>query len=313
MGMMQDAGQAVPQGQANATQTRQREAGQAQAAGRLTNLLGAGLSLALLVGVGVWGFKLMVRDVSGVPVVRAAEGPMRVQPEEPGGQLAVNQGLSVNYVAAGGTAAAPADRLILAPEPLNLTIEDEPPAARDETPAVAPTAGTGEGLSGEEALQLAAVEALAEQIAATATPLETLQPAPETTVVTGGIGRSLRPVARPVPLTVTTAAPAPAPARTDTAAAGALDVDPLSIPVGTRLAQLGAYESAEVARKEWDRLSGKFAEYLVGKNRVIQKAQSGGRTFYRLRAMGFADLNDARRFCSALVAERAECIPVVTR
>jgi hypothetical protein len=29
--------------------------------------------------------------------------------------------------------------------------------------------------------------------------------------------------------------------------------------------------------------------------------------------MGFADLGEARRFCSALVAERADCIPVVTR
>jgi hypothetical protein len=32
-----------------------------------------------------------------------------------------------------------------------------------------------------------------------------------------------------------------------------------------------------------------------------------------LRALGFEDLADARRFCSALVAEKAECIPVVTR
>ena len=41
--------------------------------------------LALVVGIGVWGYKLLVRDVSGVPVVRAVEGPMRIQPENPGG------------------------------------------------------------------------------------------------------------------------------------------------------------------------------------------------------------------------------------
>jgi hypothetical protein len=29
--------------------------------------------------------------------------------------------------------------------------------------------------------------------------------------------------------------------------------------------------------------------------------------------MGFEDLSDARRFCSALVARNADCIPVVTR
>ena len=30
-------------------------------------------------------------------------------------------------------------------------------------------------------------------------------------------------------------------------------------------------------------------------------------------AMGFAGLSDARRFCSALVAGNADCIPVTTR
>lgn len=83
--------------------------------------------------------------------------------------------------------------------------------------------------------------------------------------------------------------------------------------MGTRLAQLGAYKSEAIAREEWARLEARFGDYLDGKNRVIQKATSGGRTFYRLRAMGFDDLAEARRFCSALVAERAECIPVVTR
>ena len=54
---------------------------------KLAQLAGAAVSLALLVGVGVWGYKLMVRDVTGIPVVRALEGPMRVQPENPGGRL----------------------------------------------------------------------------------------------------------------------------------------------------------------------------------------------------------------------------------
>jgi hypothetical protein len=43
---------------------------------------------------------------------------------------------------------------------------------------------------------------------------------------------------------------------------------------------------------------------------VIQETQSNGRTFYRLRAMGFADRADARILCAALTAENAACIPV---
>ena len=92
-----------------------------------------------------------------------------------------------------------------------------------------------------------------------------------------------------------------------------LDVEADSLPIGTRLAQLGAYDTPEIARGEWDKLNGRFEEIMDGKKRVIQMASSGGRTFYRLRAMGFDDMSDARRFCSALMAENADCIPVTTR
>ena len=86
-----------------------------------------------------------------------------------------------------------------------------------------------------------------------------------------------------------------------------------AVPIGSKLAQLGAFDSAETARGEWDKLNLRFGDYLGDKTRVVQKATSGGRTFYRLRAMGFADIADARRFCAVLAAEKAECIPVTLR
>jgi hypothetical protein len=283
----------------------------------MANLAGAVVSLALIVGIGVWGYKILVRDVSGVPVVRAAEGPMRIQPDDPGGRQALNQGLAVNEVAAEGTAAGPTEQLILAPEPLDLSLEDTPrqdvaraaPVDEENTPV----AEADEPRSAEdEAVQLAAVQSLADELSEGATPLEDLAPATQkapkaapTPEVTEGLGMSLRPKLRPAGLSNVQQVAA--------AGGGSRDVDPDSIAAGTRLAQLGAYDSADVARKEWTRLSGRFGDYLQDKDRVIQKAQSGGRTFYRLRAMGFDDLSDARRFCSALVAENAECIPVVTR
>jgi hypothetical protein len=292
---------------------------------KLTNLTGAALSLVLIVGVGVWGYKLLVRDVSGVPVVRAAEGPMRVQPADPGGSAAEHQGLAVNNVAAEGTAAAPADRLVLAPPPLELTLEDVPTAALEieQQAEATPTAEAGESdpLAAQETLQNASLSDLAEQLSAGVPPISGLEAAPVATPepeeiaapppVKGGIGTSLRPRVRPAKLTSIPEAVALAVAAAQSAPLA--EVNPDTIAVGTRLAQLGAFDSPEVARGEWDRLSAKFGDFLEGKQRVIQRAESGGRTFYRLRAMGFADLGDARRFCSALVAERAECIPVVTR
>ncbi|EYD76221.1 hypothetical protein Rumeso_02145 [Rubellimicrobium mesophilum DSM 19309] len=83
-----------------------------------------------------------------------------------------------------------------------------------------------------------------------------------------------------------------------------------SLPAGTHLVQLGAFDSAEIAASEWTRLQGKFGEFLGSRERVIQETQSGGRTFYRLRAEGFEDRADARRLCAALTAEGADCIPV---
>lgn len=276
------------------------------------NLIGAALSLALVIGIGIWGYRMVVRDVSGVPVVRASQDPMRITPDDPGGQQAPHQGLSVNAILADGVADDPPDRLILAPEPLDLTLEPVPVAARTDSGE----AERGDSPAADEAaLRLARAEAVAEALSAEVEPLQDL---PEESAAVaedalapaaGGIGRSLRPRLRPQSLATSPEAVAMA------AVAGATvrDVDPDTIPVGTRLAQLGAFASREIAIQEWERLAGRFDEYLAGKDRVIQKAESGGRTFYRLRAMGFADLSDARRFCSALVAERAECIPVVVR
>ena len=86
----------------------------------MINLAGAATSVALVLGLAVWGYKLAVRDVSGIPVVLALQGPMRVAPATPGGTVADNQGLAVNAIAAEGNAAAPADRLVLAPQAVEL-------------------------------------------------------------------------------------------------------------------------------------------------------------------------------------------------
>ena len=313
-------------------------------------LTGAGLSLALLVGVGVWGYQLIARDVAGVPVVRAVQGEMRIRPADPGGSTALNQGLSVNNVAAAGGTAGPSERIVLAPEPIDLSSEDTP--LIDQLAAAQPRFATTETDSEEQATlalavpedtaetlsdpKMASIQALAAQIAAGATPLTT-----QGDVVTAPVKTSVSevkptqtPTAKPAPLTLSQSAidaaipgvtismrPKIRPEGVRTASlgtsgavvSGAKEIDPASIPAGTRLVQLGAYESPEIARKEWERFSVKFSEYMDGKDRVVQRATSGGRIFYRLRAKGFSDLADARRFCSALTARNTDCIPVVTR
>ncbi|KEJ89554.1 SPOR domain-containing protein [Sulfitobacter donghicola] len=305
--------------------------------GKFTNIAGAAVSLALVIGVGIWGYKLLVRDVSGIPVVRAASGEMRVRPEEPGGQLAQHQGLSVNTIAAIGTSDGRADELHLAPQSTDLADEDQPMPQLEETAAIiAPQPQTPqpqplqdqaqlEAPAAEDiatALETGSVESLVAQLTDGIAPLEALEeeavpvlasvasedvPA----LLTGeGVQVSLRPTLRPKRRVAETVAAAVA--ATPVAASG-LEVDASSLPAGTRLVQLGAFDSPEIARAQWGKLNARFAPFMEGKKRVVMKAKSGGRTFYRLRAQGFEDIGDARRFCSALVAESVDCIPVVTR
>ncbi|MEM6941077.1 MAG: SPOR domain-containing protein [Pseudomonadota bacterium] len=299
----------------------------------LTNVAGALVSIALIIGIGVWAYQLLIRDVSGIPVVRAAEGEMRVRPDDPGGVLAQHQGLAVNRVAAEGGAGANPDRLILAPKPIDLAQEDEVLAPQVTAPGAEEAAAseTPARLLGSEeivaALQSGNVDALVDELTAGVAPL-TAEPA-ETDPVAAAVAKaveaevsaleeavaalrnapglklSYRPQLRPISLS-RPAAPAAAEPTVREVAADA-------VPVGTRLAQLGAYESVEVARTQWDQIAARFDVYMASKARVVQRASSGGRTFYRLRAMGFEDLADARRFCAALVAQNADCIPVVTR
>jgi len=293
----------------------------------VVNFMGAATSVVLIAGLTYWGYELMVRDVSGVPVVRAIEGPMRIAPDNPGGLAAEYQGLAVNNIAAAGEAADPADRMVLAPRPTALADEDQPVALAlpEAVPVFATQAedeGANESMSSsfaesEENVVPEATASLIEQALLQATE----QDEPVRLPVEGantfesdfvprsvpGVRASLRPAPRPDERTTLQATPA------EEEGAGFLIIDPATIPLGTRLAQLGALESREAAEKEWTRLSAEFSDFMVGKGRVIQEAQSGGKTFFRLRAHGFDDLNDARRFCTALLAGKANCIPVVTR
>lgn len=285
----------------------------------MTNVAGAAVSLALIVGVGVWGYKLLVRDVSGIPVVRAMQGEMRVRPENPGGQLAQHQGLSVNSVAAQAGDVAPANEIRLAPNQVEFAEEDI--AIAEQTVAVSQQAQEQAALEQATsdidvagALQAGEVDELVRQLTQgqqgtlVAASAEAADIKPQPAVFTGktNVRASLRPKKRPGGVRVIKAAASVAPQKTT-------EVDPASLPKGTRLVQLGAFDSPEIARSQWKRLTKQFGIYMDGKQRIVQKADSGGRIFYRLRAAGFDDLADARRFCSALKAEKADCIAVALR
>jgi hypothetical protein len=307
----------------------------AETAQRYARIAGAVSSLALVIGLGYWGYRLAVRDVMGVPVIRALDGPMRITPEDPGGEIADNQGLAVNDVAAAGVATPLPDKLILAPRPVDLAEEDTAGLAGlaplETTPVAAPLAPEGRDLALAAAPQtesaspteVAVDAAIAEALGLVPDATAVADEEPAALMIEGPVLEDL--AADPLPEGAMAASPRPrsrpsASTLTDEAAAvppevlGALaEVDPATIPIGTRLVQFGAFTTADEARAEWVRLQGNFGELMANKGLVVQPATSGGRTFYRLRAQGFDDEDDARRFCAAFVAQGLTCIPVPQR
>ncbi|MCJ8139751.1 SPOR domain-containing protein [Falsirhodobacter halotolerans] len=298
---------------------------------RIINIAGAASSVAMIVALAWWGYSTTVRDVRGIPVVQALEGPMRVTPEDPGGSITANQGLSVNEIAASGAAGGVAAELMLAPRTTELDLGDGPglegsepsqeimeavaeatgatgavlmPAGLPAPPPVAPIEAVEQGLASTvdgDPIDEIAIPAPAIDPSLIPDELKTepvVAPAPP-----GAVTRSLRPQVRM----------ASAPAAMPVAASPVAAPPSTTAPSGAHLVQLGAFDNEEQVQREWTRLSAKFGSLFSSKSLVMQQAVSGGRTFYRLRASGFEDAADARRFCSALLAENAACIAIVNQ
>ncbi|MDJ0994209.1 MAG: SPOR domain-containing protein [Dinoroseobacter sp.] len=299
--------------------------GASPAAGAMT-FMGGLASLVLIGGLAMWSYDLVLRDVAGVPVIRALDGPMRVQPENPGGSQADYQGLAVNQVQAAGVAADAPAQIILAPRPLDLS-DATPPSLQLEllpdsvvaeaTASVAPmteaqvlqavyqseTAPDPEAAPDPVRDTGLAVEALLTELVAEEEATADIVP---TTVP--GVARSLRPAARPA-AEVRVASLTPDTV-TLTAATPTAFVDPATLAPGTRMVQFRAYATEAEAYLAWDQLFAQFRDYMTGKSPVILPSSDGASTFYRLRMTGFADMAEAQRFCSVFLAANRDCVPV---
>ena len=290
---------------------------------------GAAVFLGVIVLLGLWTWRLGTRDASEVPIIRAMEGPSRVQPADPGGLQAAHQGLEVNAVLGG------------APEAPEKAATPVPPA-RPAPPALAPEDAT----QGE--LVAAAPKALAERVlgqvsaelalpdegpvASDAAAMQPILPPDVTDETDEGEpalpATDVRPRNRPAGLQAARAAPAAAPTTSAPPAAAAEPAAARPAPVpaaakppvatnevasvqsGARLVQLGAFDSEEITRKAWSSLVAKNPDLLASKSLYVERTTSNARVFYRLRVAGFQSADDTRRMCEALRGRGIACIPV---
>lgn len=275
--------------------------------------IGAVASIALIVGLVYWVFQLGTRNPNEIPIIRAMEGPARTQPENPGGSQASHQGLAVNAVQSDGTAEKSAETVVLAPQQPGLAAEDLAqktlaqiqPMMRPAKVKAAPEKTPQQNV--EDAIIAAVKEQPKPTIQDPTLEVESIVISTQSIVISASKYAPLQsaiPQNRPEGLL----------ARITSATAVASRPEATSsIPVGTRLVQLGAYDSAEIATKEWGKLIGKHGDLLADKKQLIQVATSGGREFYRLRAVGFDAAEDSRNLCAALLARGTPCIPVTAR
>ena len=305
--------------------------GKAAGANRVVRLTGVATSIALILGLGVWGYKLALRQMHGVPVIHAPEGAARVAPENPGGELAQHQGMAVNTIAAVGEATETTEQLMLAPKPVELAPEDIVSDALQASlgtalagPDVPPNALSHGVVQPSETM--AALRPLADQLAEPL-PDGAVEPIDDPDLAPVEAGAVVAPddlIASDVPGLSTSPRPQPRPVGDAVAEATALavaaamapaavtEIDPATLEPGTQLAQIGSYETEAQAKLEWDKALSRFGALMDGKARVIQAAESGGRTFYRLRVAGFETRDEAQRFCAAL-SSGGQCVPALAR
>ncbi len=279
---------------------------------------GSALSLFLLAGAIGWSYQLIVRDVNQIPIVRAQLGPLRVAPDNPGGLTAANQGLSVTQLAVNEKPLL-SNEIYLAPaaeilneENLALKVTEE-----DESNKVDGAFEIKE-VNAENSMNL---EALSDQkevdsrsnnvgvlskVAFSQKKIEIENAVSLALSITNDPDKSLswlRPKIRPAGFyrngnktedQIVSNEPMP------------------KLPIGSAVVQLGAFDSKSLAESEWQRFEKILGSILIPKEMVIQKAESGGKIFYRLRASGFSAISDARQFCTA-ISDKVACIPVVTR
>ena len=279
---------------------------------------GAALSLFLLAGAIGWSYQLIVRDVNQIPIVRAQLGPLRVAPDNPGGLTAANQGLSVTQLAVNEKPLL-SNEIYLAPaaeilneENLALKVKEEYESNKVDGAFEIKEVNAENSMNLEALPDQKEVDSRSNDVgvlskaAFSQKKIEIENAVSLALSITNEPDKSLswlRPKIRPVGFyrngnitedQIVSNEPMP------------------KLPIGSAVVQLGAFDSKSLAESEWQHFEKILGSILIPKKMVVQKAESGGKIFYRLRASGFSDISDARQFCTA-ISDKVACIPVVTR
>ncbi len=259
--------------------------------------------LTVVVGGGAWYFygQQLVGGGDEAPLIRAAEGPVKVRPDNPGG-MAVPDRDKLVYDRMQGLENQPVERLLpppetpLAPpgtETVGKTLEEMasvPAAAPPPTPEPAARPTTAEVLAARPpSPPPPALEAAVKKPIAAIKQKEAVKPKPPAAKPKAE-KKAATPAAKPETLMARTAQPQKAPAK-------------------FYRVQLAAVRTPERAREEWARLQKKHSALLGLLSLSLTRADLGAKgIFYRLRAGPLATQSAARGLCRELAKRKVGCL-----
>ena len=252
---------------------------------------------------------------SDVPLVKAAETPAKVRPEDPGGMDVAHRDKLIYQRFEGNEATPVVEKLLSAPE------EPLPPPRSEPEPA-------SSGVDAADEADPAEFEAAPPDETTVADPFKEFlndpeQPAPLAAeapppssppssfvaMAPPGPRPSMPPRARPEP------EPGSGPKSKPDSGLSAEARVAESLLMGARAEnfaiQLGSVRSRQEASVEWERLRRSHADVLGGLKLTVLEADLGNRgTYYRLRAGPITSQVSAQRLCSSLVDRKVACIVV---
>ena len=286
------------------------------------SIFGAVISLNLILWAGYWTYNIISRDINGIPIVAAQPGPLRVAPDTPGGIEAENIELAVTKIASQELPPNP-KAVELAPSTEKLTPDDltifqairqkkiidrqaalnnqihlgviEPNLSKEISlePVNTVTNTANYSITENQSELVAAALALA------------LKPSADNLIgnaVAQNKFKQIKPRLRPGSLLEASVS------TTETVIRPAL----ASVETGLAVVQFGTFATETVAFEEWDRLSKNLSAILDGRPKYVERIKRNGNEIYRLRLGGFVNIDDASRFCSAVISQE-NCVPVLAK
>ena len=288
------------------------------------SILGAIISVNLMLWAGYWAYNIISRDINGIPIVAAQPGPLRVAPDFPGGIEAENIELAVTKIASQELPPNP-QAVELAPSTAKLVDDDitiyqalkQKKLIDNHTIKI--QQGHDEITETELFNELSFGTLKPSSLTANYTIVDN-----QSELVAAALALALKPSSQStansaISANINSWTMKPRPRPGSLLAKSSLFKNPnVILPVlgiverGLAVVQFGTFETEEVAFSEWGRLSKNFAVILDSRPKYVERIQRNGNEIYRLRLGGFANLDDANRFCSAVISEE-NCVPVIAK